>query len=144
MKTKIFLLSIGLMFNSVMFAQSQKANTKVVAPVTDVTQNVNLTTVKFDTQDNLFLKDFDCHNWQNQGGLDEGEAINQFSGRRIAYKGVDALRVRTTVKSKRVFLNHYPFFYKVKKISEKEFILISKKFNDYFDNTDIVEVLIFQ
>ena len=67
MKTKIFLLSIGLMFNSVMFAQTQKANTKVVAPVTDVTQNVNLTTVKFDTQDNLFLKDFDCNNWQSQG-----------------------------------------------------------------------------
>ena len=144
MKTKILILGIGLMFNSVMFAQTEKANKSVVTPTTEVTQNVNLTTVKFDTQDNLFLKDFDCHNWQNQGGLDEDEAINQFSGRRIAYKGVNALRVRTTTKSKRVFLNHYPFFYKVKKISDKEFILISKKFNDYFNNTDIVEVLIFQ
>lgn len=144
MKTKILILGIGLMFNSVMFAQTEKANKSVVTPTTEVSQNVNLTIVKFDTQDNLFLKDFDCHNWQNQGGLDEGEAINQFSGRRIAYKGVNALRVRTTTKTKRVFLNHYPFFYKVKKISEKEFILISKKFNDYFNNTDIVEVLIFQ
>lgn len=144
MKTKILILGIGLMFNSVMFAQTEKANKSVVTPTTEVSQNVNLTTVKFDTQDNLFLKDFDCHNWQNQGGLDEGEAINQFSGRRIAYKGVNALRVRTTTKTKRVFLNHYPFFYKVKKISDKEFILISKKFNDYFNNTDIVEVLIFQ
>ena len=144
MKTKIFLLSIGLMFNSVMFAQSQKANTKVVAPVTDVTQNVNLTTVKFDTQDNLFLKDFDCHNWQNQGGLDEGEPINKFSARRIEYKGKDAIRIRTTEKTKRVFLNQYPFSYKVKKISNFEFIIVSKKFNEYFDGTDIFQAIFFQ
>ena len=145
MKAKILIIGIGLMFNSISFAQIAK--TKVIEPVStvnEVAQNVKMFSVEFDTQDNLFLKDFDCHNWQNQGGLDEGEAINQFSARRISYKGVDALRIRTVAKSKRVFLNNYPFFYKVKKVNEKEFIFISKKMNQYFDNTDNIKVLFFQ
>lgn len=144
MKTKILLIAFGLLFNSVTYGQ---AKSKVVVPVSEVTQNINLTLVKFDTQDNLFLKSFkfpNCNEWENQGGLDEGEAINQFSGRRISYKGTDAFRVRTTKKTKKVFLNNYSFFYKVQKISENEFVIISKKFNYYFDNTDIIEVLIFQ
>ena len=108
---------------------------------------LNAVFVKFDTQDNLFLEAFkfpNCNEWENQGGLDEGEPINKFSARRIEYKGKDAIRIRTTEKTKRVFLNQYPFSYKVKKISNFEFIIVSKKLNDYFDGTDIFQAIFFQ
>lgn len=105
---------------------------------------LSATIVQFDTQDNVFLKDFDCNNWQNSGGIDDGEPVNQYSGRRMLYKGNHAVRFRTTEKAKRLFLNKYPFSYKVKKISDFEFIVVSKKFNDYFDGTDVIEAIFYR
>lgn len=102
---------------------------------------LNAVIVKFDTQDNLFNESFG-DGWVNQGGF--GDPLGKYSARREMYKGNHAIRFKTTEKTKRLFLNQYPFSYKVKKISDFEFIVTSKKMNDYFDGTDWISAIFFQ
>lgn len=103
---------------------------------------LNAVIVKFDTQDNIFKKAFG-NDWVHQED-EPNEPVNQYSLKRIDYKGGDALRVRTEEPTKRVFLNLYPYSYKVKKISNTEFIITSKKFQKYFDNTDVIQAIFFK
>lgn len=98
---------------------------------------LNLQFVKFDTQDNLFREAFS--EWDHQQNPDGSE--NKFVLNRINYKGKLALQLKSKEKIKRIYLNRFGFAYKVKKISNFEFIITSNKMQKYFDGDDNVEIL---
>lgn len=103
-----------------------------------------LTLVKFDTQDNLYLEAFqfpNCNEWQHQE-TPAGEPSGKYNLKRESIKGKDGLRFKSTEKVQMIRLNNFPYTYKIKKVSKYEFEITSKKMNAYFDDTDIVELIV--
>ena len=100
--------------------------------------------VKFDTQDNLFLESFQFPNgneWQHQE-TPAGEVTGKYNLKRESIRGKDGVRFKCTEKVKTVRLNEFPYSYKIKKISPYEFEITSKKMQAYFDDTDIIQVIV--
>lgn len=90
--------------------------------------------VKFDTQDNLYFKNYDI-GWR-------GQTEQSYNVKRESYKGKDILRIKLEEPAKRIVFNDFPYSYKVKKINNKEFIVTSKYWQKYWDSTDTIETLI--
>lgn len=98
---------------------------------------LNLQIVKFDTQDNL-VKTCDGQ-WSQNVNLDTFEPLGpfglwRFDNHKIWFK--------STTPIKTIRLNNFPYQYKVKKVSPYHFIIKSGRMQDYFDNTDIVEIIV--
>ena len=102
------------------------------------------TFVQFDTQDNFYREAFGCE-WKRQLSALEDlseEYVREYETDRVDYNGGDGFRIFSTKKIKAVRLNKFPYSYKVKRISPYEFMITSKYFEPYWDDTDIMEVAI--
>lgn len=91
------------------------------------------TMVQFDTQDRIFRKNFD---WEWQQQTLKTDRVN-----RESYKGKDILRVKTEKPTKWIYLNNFKHSYKVKKVSQNEFIVYCKDWQKHWDQTDIINIL---
>ena len=99
---------------------------------------LSLTLVRFDTQDNVMQTAFSSNLVQNVN-LDTFEPLQNFglwrhSPTKMWFKS------KTPVKA--VFLNNFPYWYKVKRVSLYHYEIECKNLQKYFDNTDIVEVVV--
>lgn len=105
---------------------------------------VALSLVQFNTQDNLYLEAFqfpNCSDWQHQE-TPTGEPTGKYNFKRESINGKDGFRFKSTQKVKFIRINNYPYSYKIKKKSPYEYEVTSKKLQAYFDNTDIIELII--
>ena len=105
---------------------------------------MSITLVRFDTQDNIWLQSFQFPNgneWQHQED-NEGDPINVWSLKRVQINGKQALRFKSSKPVSTIRLNNYPYRYKVKKVSPYEFEVKSNQLQAFFNNTDIVEVIV--
>lgn len=91
----------------------------------------------FDTQDNL-IRTNDV-NWTQNLNLETLEPLQDYGLWRFAD---NKFWVKTKRPAKTIRLNNYPYQYKVKKINNFYFEVKSLRLNEYFDNTDIIEVII--
>lgn len=98
------------------------------------------TLVQFDTQDNIYREAFEC-NWVPQIGSIEDDG-SRYMVQRIDHNGQSALRVFSIDKIKAIRLNKFPFSHKIKRVSPYEFLVTSKYFEKYWNDTDWVEVAI--
>ena len=102
------------------------------------------TFVQFDTQDNIYREMFACR-WKHQiSGVEDlsEDYVREYELDRVNHHGSDAVRIFSTKKIKAVRLNKFQFSYKIKRISPFEFIVTSKYFEQYFDDTDVIVVAI--
>jgi hypothetical protein len=89
--------------------------------------------VKFDTQDQIF-KICGAQSYEPQ-------TEQTMSVQRTMKNGKDVLVVRTAAPAKWIYLNNFTKSYKVKKISQKEFIVYCNEWADYWNDEDVIEIL---
>lgn len=102
---------------------------------------MSLTIVRFDTQDNIYKKAF-SNEWSHQEPQPGSGEVSEYVLKRELIKGKPGIRLKTLAPVKMVKLNDYPFKYKVKRVSDNEYEITSAMLQDYFDETDIIEVVI--
>lgn len=102
---------------------------------------MSLTIVRFDTQDNIYKNAF-SNEWSHQESDPAIGYIPEYTLKRELIKGKPGIRLKTLAPVKMVRLNDYPFKYKVKRVSDNEYEITSTRLQDYFDETDIIEVVI--
>ena len=101
---------------------------------------MSITLVKFDTQDNIHQKAFGvpCNEWTQTLDLDTWKPAVDFGLRRedvgVRFTSVEPV---STIR-----LNNFPYHYKVKKISKHEFLIKCGKWDAWFDDTDMLEVIV--
>ena len=105
---------------------------------------MSVTLVNFDTQDNIHQVAFQtpCNEWTQTNDLDTWQPAVNYGLRREMIRGQHGVRFKSTEPVKMIKLDSYPYSYKVKKISPYEFEVRSRKFNDYFDGTDMLKVVV--
>ena len=74
---------------------------------------LSLTLVRFDTQDNLVKTAFD-NNWAQSVNLDTFEPLQEFA---IWRHSPTKMWFKSKTPVKAVFLNNFPYWYKVKRVS---------------------------
>ena len=92
---------------------------------------------EFDTQDNL-VKGLAYNEWKQNLNLDTFEPLQEVGLRR---DGDYTFWVKTDRPAKSIRINNYPYKYKVKKISPNHFAVRSVRLQDYFDNTDNIQII---
>ena len=90
--------------------------------------------LQFDTQDAIFREGFSTR-WKPQ-------SEKTFIVSRESYKGKDVLRFKSNSKTKGILLNNFTYSYKVRKVNDKEFIIFCKNWQNYWDGSDVIEILI--
>lgn len=98
---------------------------------------IKLEMVEFDTQDNLVKLD---SVWKQNLDLNnnfkplEKFGLRRFSDTEMWFKSEESVSM--------IRLNNFPYSYKIKKVSNREFIIKSKKLQNYFDGTDNVTIIV--
>lgn len=98
---------------------------------------LSVAVVQFDTQDNL-VRTING-NWDTNVNPYTLEPMGEYALWRTDNK---RFWVKTKKAAKTIRLNNYPYQYKVKKVSPYHFVVTSIRLQDYFDNTDIIEIIV--
>lgn len=101
---------------------------------------MSVTLVNFDTQDNIHQVAFQqpCNEWTQTNDLDTWQPAVNYGLRREE----GAVRFKSTERVSMIKLDSFPYSYKVKKISPYEFVIKSRKFDQWFDGTDMLKVIV--
>ena len=103
-------------------------------------QFLSLAIYRFDTQDNLMkCLRADRNFYEQNVNLDTFEPVNEIGFWR---DGDKTFWVKTKFPAKTIRINNYPYRYKVKKVSDTYFKVRSVDLQKYFDNTDIIEIIV--
>lgn len=97
-----------------------------------------LSIYRFDTQDNL-VKSLEQCNWEQNLDLDNFTPLQEVG---LFRDGQYTFWVKLKNPAKSIRINKFPHRYKVKKISPYHFAVRSVKLQDYFDGTDIIEIIV--
>jgi len=98
---------------------------------------LDLTLVKFDTQDNVLQ--ICSETWKSNLNLDDLSILQEFGLRR--YSGTK-IWFKSNIPVKSIRLNKFNKHYKIKKINNFHFEITCNKLQEYFDNTDIINVIV--
>ena len=97
---------------------------------------MSLSILKFDTQDNVVFKD--CE-WKQNVDLETFQPIGEIG---LWRDSNTTIWIKSKTPLKTVRLNNFPYWYKVKKISSKHFQIKCKKFPEYWNNEDVIQVVV--
>lgn len=99
---------------------------------------ISLQLVKFDTQDNL-VKTCEATDWSQNVNLDTFQPLQTYGLWRYAPTKI-WFKSKTPVKA--IAINNFPYWYKVKRISLYHYEIECKKMQNYFDQTDVIEIIV--
>jgi hypothetical protein len=98
---------------------------------------LDLTFVKFDTQDNVLQ--ICSEPWKPNLNLDDSSILQEFGLNRVSDTKI---WFKSTVPVKTIRLNGFNKHYKIKKISKFHFEITCNKLPEYFDGTDVINVIV--
>ena len=97
---------------------------------------LNLSLFKFDTQDNL-VKTINVDWTQN---LDEN--LNPLTLVGLWRDSSTTFWVKSKKPIKSIRINNFPFKYRVVKVNSQHFVIKCARMQDYWDQTDIIEIIV--
>ena len=98
---------------------------------------LNLMIVEFDTEDNIVRTN--KIQWRQNLDLNTFQPLFTYGMWRYAN---DKMWFKSTEKIKSIRLNKFNYKYKVKKVSDYYFEIHCDQFQDYFDGTDNIEIIV--